>query len=207
MSTLRTVTVSFVLVVCSTGMRSALADDAKAVEKLTSQVCATCHGPGGHSTSPTVPVLAAQSAPYLELQLKAFRDQTRSDPDAQAYMWGMAAQLDDSTIKAVANYYATQTPTKAKEVQSEVISRGKKVFTEGVANLGVPACASCHGDRAQGQAAFPRLAGQHAPYVLKQLLVIQNALRTAPVMHGVVRNLSRDQTQAVAAYVESLGEK
>jgi cytochrome c553 len=154
-----------------------------------------------------VPNLAAQTAPYLESQLKAFRDQTRSDPDAQAYMWGMAAQLDDTMIRAVATYYSSQAGPKAKGEQSELIARGKKVYTEGVVNLGVPACASCHGDRAQGQAAFPRLSGQHAPYVIKQLLVIQNALRTAPVMHGVVRNLSRDQLQAVAAYVESLGDK
>jgi cytochrome c553 len=53
-------------------------------------------------------------------------------------------------------------------------------------------------------ATFPRLAGQHAPYLLKQLLVIQNALRNAPVMHGVVKELTRDQIQAVAAYLESI---
>jgi hypothetical protein len=38
-------------------------------------------------------------------------------------------------------------------------------------------CAGCHGPRAQGMATFPRLAGQHAPYLLKQLLVIQGVLR------------------------------
>jgi len=186
-------------------MSAVLADDTKVVEKLTTQVCAACHGPGGRSTSPTVPILAAQSALYLELQLKAFRDQTRADPDAQAYMWGMAAQLDDNTIHAIANYYANQIAIKASGEQTELISRGKKIFAEGVADLGVQACAACHGDHAQGQAAFPRLAGQHAPYALKQLLVFQSALRKAPVMHGVVRNLPRDQLQAVVAYVESIG--
>jgi cytochrome c553 len=39
---------------------------------------------------------------------------------------------------------------------------------------------------------------------LKQILVIQNALRNAPVMHGVVKDLSKDQIQAVAVYLESL---
>ncbi len=51
---------------------------------------------------------------------------------------------------------------------------------------------------------FPRLAGQHAPYLLKQLLVIQSALRTAPVMHGVIKDLSKEQMQAVVAYLESI---
>ena len=53
-------------------------------------------------------------------------------------------------------------------------------------------------------ATFPRLAGQHAPYLLKQLLVIQNALRNAPVMHGVVKELTNDQIQAVVLYLESI---
>jgi cytochrome c553 len=39
---------------------------------------------------------------------------------------------------------------------------------------------------------------------LKQLLVIQNALRNAPVMHGVVKDLTRDQMLAVTAYLESI---
>jgi cytochrome c553 len=51
---------------------------------------------------------------------------------------------------------------------------------------------------------FPRLAGQHAPYLLKQLLVIQSALRTAPVMHGVVKDLTKQQMDAVVAYLESI---
>jgi cytochrome c553 len=40
--------------------------------------------------------------------------------------------------------------------------------------------------------------------LLKQLLVIQGVLRTAPVMHGVVKDLTKDQMQAVVAYLESL---
>jgi hypothetical protein len=40
---------------------------------------------------------------------------------------------------------------------------------------------------------------------LKQLLVIQNALRAAPVMHGIVKELTRDQMSAVTVYLESLG--
>jgi cytochrome c553 len=51
--------------------------------------------------------------------------------------------------------------------------------------------------------AIPRLAGQHAPYLFKQMLVIQNVLRTAPVMHGVVKDLTREQMQAVAAFLAS----
>ncbi len=72
----------------------------KAALDKTIETCGTCHGVNGRSTAPTFPNLAAQTAPYIELQLHAFKDQTRADPDAQAYMWGMASQLSDSTISA-----------------------------------------------------------------------------------------------------------
>ena len=41
--------------------------------------------------------------------------------------------------------------------------------------------------------AFPRLAGQHANYVAKQLNYIQSLVWTAAVMHGVVKDLTQAQ--------------
>jgi cytochrome c553 len=171
----------------------------------TVQTCGTCHGVNGRSVSPTFPNLAAQTAPYIEAQLKAFKEQTRADPDAQAYMWGMAAQLSDAQIGELADYFSKQPPPAAgKSGGPAAIARGKQVFEEGVPARQIPPCASCHGAHGEGMATFPRLAGQHAPYLLKQLLVIQNALRNAPVMHGVVKELTREQIQAVAVYLESI---
>jgi cytochrome c553 len=171
----------------------------------TVQTCGTCHGTNGRSVSPTFPNLAAQTAPYIEAQLKAFKDQTRADPDAQAYMWGMAAQLSDAQISELAAYFAKQpAPAAGKSADQAALARGKQVFEEGVPARQIPPCASCHGAHGEGMATFPRLAGQHAPYLFKQILVIQNALRNAPVMHGVVKDLSKDQMQAVAAYLESI---
>ena len=69
---------------------------------------------------------------------------------------------------------------------------------------GVPACATCHGPQARGNDIFPRLAGQHADYLVKQALVIQRGLRASPIMHDVVKELSPDQMRAVATYLESL---
>jgi len=51
--------------------------------------------------------------------------------------------------------------------------RGRDVFEHGVPAKEIPPCATCHGDHGQGNAGFPRLAGQHADYVVKQLLVFQ----------------------------------
>jgi cytochrome c553 len=139
-----------------------------------------------------------------ELQLHAFKDQTRADPDAQAYMWGMTSQLSDASISALAAYFAKQSAAEGKSGYAALIAKGKQIFVEGVPDRQIPACASCHGGQAQGNGPFPRLAGQHAPYLLKQLLVIQSVLRTAPVMHGVIKDLNRDQMQAFVAYLESI---
>jgi len=170
----------------------------------TIETCAACHGVNGRSVSPTFPNLAAQTAPYIELQLHAFKDQTRADPDAQAYMWGMASQLNDASISELASYFSKQSAAQGRHGDLAVIAQGKRIFEEGVPARQIPPCASCHGAHAEGNGPFPRLAGQHGPYLLKQLLVIQNVLRTAPVMHGVIKDISRDQMQAVATYLESI---
>jgi cytochrome c553 len=170
----------------------------------TIETCGTCHGSNGRSVSPTFPNLAAQTAPYIEAQLHAFKDQTRADPDAQAYMWGMASPLSDASITGLASYFSQQSAAPGTGGNTALIAQGKKIFVEGVPGQQIPACATCHGAQAQGNGPFPRLAGQHAPYLLRQLLVIQSVLRTAPVMHGVIKELTRPQMEAVVAYLESI---
>ena len=186
----------------------ALADipdaDKKAAAKMATETCASCHGPGGRSTAPTFPRLAGQQAAYLDAQLKGFRDQTRGDPDAIAYMWGMASQLSDSQIAALADYFSQQRPAAGTPGNAAAIAAGREIYEKGVPSLQIAACETCHGKGAVGAGAFPRLAGQHAPYLFKQMLVIQSVLRSAPVMHGIVKDLTPTQMQAVAAYLESL---
>ena len=166
-------------------------------------VCGTCHGPHGNSTHPKFPRLAGQNANYLAAQLKAFRGQTRGDPDAVGYMWGMAAELDDATIGALASYYSKQKPEPSPRGEAALIARGREVYEHGVEPDGVPACGACHGADAHGVADFPRLASQHAQYLLKQLASFQSNMRNVAVMHGVAQNLRLREMQAVAAYVEA----
>lgn len=179
-------------------------DPGRSAHRLAETTCASCHGVGGRSIAPTFPNLAAQTVAYLQAQLHEFRDQTRADPDALSYMWGMASQLSDATIEAISDYYAARTPSRAKTADTELMARGKQIFEEGVTSQGIPACATCHGPQARGNNIFPRLAGQHADYLVKQALVIQRRLRASPVMYNVVKDLSQDQMRAVAAYLESL---
>ena len=129
-------------------------DAQKAALQKTIETCGTCHGVHGRSVSPTFPNLAAQQAPYIELQLKAFKDQSRADPDAQAYMWGMASQLSDATISGLAKYFSQQPAAEGKSGNAPLIAQGKTLFDEGVPARQIPPCASCHGAHAEGVGPF-----------------------------------------------------
>lgn len=175
----------------------------KAAEEKAVNLCSTCHGPRGISTSSEFPILAAQRKGYLEAQINAFRAKTRGEKDAHDFMWGIAGNLDEAIIGAIAQYYASQPPAPGRTSDPALVAKGKEFFDKGVPERGIPACQVCHGPNAEGRADFPRLAGQHAKYVVKQLNYIQSLVRAAPVMHGIVKDLTPDEIQAVAAYVQS----
>ena len=64
------------------------------------RTCAGCHGLDGRGRIP----LADKTAGYLEEQLRAYRNRTRSDETMNA----IAKQLDDQDIADLAAYYASQ---------------------------------------------------------------------------------------------------
>src|SRR5579862_3574229 len=99
-----------ILGLCSVGARADEPDGATQAyaQRLAVGVCGTCHGSRGNSVQPKFPRLAGQNPNYLVAQLKNFRGQTRGDPDAISYMWGMAGPLSDETIDALAKYYSSQ---------------------------------------------------------------------------------------------------
>ncbi|MEI6458423.1 MAG: c-type cytochrome [Pseudomonadota bacterium] len=174
-------------------------------ERLAVGTCGTCHGVKGVSKQPKFPRLAGQNPAYLAAQMKAFRSQQRGDPDAIGYMWGMSASLEDSTIEALAAYYAVQTAVGASAASDGAsVARGREIYEKGIEAAGVPACSACHGPDAHGIADFPRLAGQHAQYVMKQLASFQNNMRNVAVMHGVAQALKVDEMRSVAVFLETL---
>ncbi len=190
----------------SVGVASA-AESAEALDKAAAKVavelCSACHGPGGNSTSPTFPKLAGQQKLYLAAQIRAFKARGRSDPEAHDYMWGIAATVDDSLIDGLANYYASQPPAPGRAGDPKLVAQGEKLFEKGDEARKIAACAGCHGVNADGQTIFPRLAGQHAPYIIRQLQVIQKELRKSPIMHGIITVLAPSDMQAVAEFLQS----
>jgi cytochrome c553 len=170
--------------------------------RLAVQTCASCHGVHGVSRLRNMPQLAAQNANYVVMKLRDFRSLTRRDAGAVSHMWGMARKLDDATIDALAQYYARQRPASGVPANSALAARGREIYEHGSDSAGVPACVTCHGPFGHGSADFPRLTGQHARYILKQLASFKNNMPAIATLHGVAQGLQRQQLRAVAAYLD-----
>jgi cytochrome c553 len=174
---------------------------------LAQQACSLCHGVHGVSESPNFPNLAAQQPAYLVSELTEFRGHSRQDPQGFEYMWGVTRRLTDEQIAGIAAYYAAQPPAHPRaEASAARIAAGRKLFVDGAPDRAIPACGSCHGDHGQGLAMFPRLAGQHADYITKQLLVFQRTDERpdGAVMKAVAHSLTRDDIANAAAYLQTL---
>ena len=192
---------------CSTPDRSRdLGNPAVSGKTLALQVCINCHGVDGNSTSPNFPKLAGQQQAYFIAQLGGFKSHDRIDPAGFEYMWGLSKHLNDDQIASLAKYYAEQKPLPGEAGDQAQTAEGKRIFTSGIPDRNVPACASCHGAEAQGNAIFPRLAGQHADYLFKQLNVFQRTDERpeGAVMKVVAHEFTPKDMQAVAIYLQGL---
>jgi cytochrome c553 len=177
--------------------------DTAAAAKVAVELCSACHGPGGNSISPTFPKLAGQQPAYLAAQLRAFKSRGRADPEAHDYMWGIAATIPDNIVEPLAQYFASQPPPRGVPGDPKRLAQGKEMYETGLADRKIAACGSCHGPNGEGNSIFPRLAGQHKEYLIRQIQVIQSRLRESPIMHGVVTELKPVEIAAVAEYLES----
>ncbi|HYS68313.1 MAG TPA: c-type cytochrome [Paraburkholderia sp.] len=164
--------------------------------KAKAQVCVACHGPMGNSTTADYPILAGQTARYIYLQLKDFKEGRRSDPR----MSPMAVNLSREDMQDLADYFAAQklvsVPVKADGASIEA---GGKKSAEAL-------CTMCHLGGFSGQNEIPRVAGQQYAYIVKQLQDFRSHTRTndAGNMASVTRNLTDDDIRNLAAYVSNL---
>lgn len=175
--------------------------------KQKAAVCAACHGIDGNSTVAMWPKIAGQHEAYLDRHITLIRDGGRPVPE----MMGIVANLSDQDIADLSAYYASQA-ISAGAASEALVSAGAAVYRAGNAETGVPACMACHGPAGEGnaQAGYPALAGQHATYTASMLSKYRDGASWgeddagSKVMSGVAQNLSEDEIQAVASYIEGL---
>ncbi len=62
-------------------------------------------------------------------------------------------------------------------------------------------CVACHAEDGNSPAgSFPSIAGQQPKYLLKQMLEIQSGDRAAPLMAGILDNMSEQDLKDLSAY-------
>jgi cytochrome c553 len=158
--------------------------------------CTACHGPNGNSTTPQYPILAGQTARYIYLQLRDFKEGRRTEPAMQPFV----APLERQDMFDIAAFYAAQKPRAADfKPDPAKVERGRRKSEETL-------CTMCHLGGLKGQNEIPRVAGQHHAYVVKQLLDFKNGRRTndAGNMASVSRTLSDQDIDDLAHYIASL---
>lgn len=178
--------------------------------KARSAVCAACHGLDGNSINPEWPNLAGQGAAYMVTQLKRFQSGEREN----AVMAPQAALLSEQDILDVSAYYAAQTPkVGVAKADQKILSLGKLIYRGGILDRGIASCIACHGPGGVGNdpAQFPRIAGQHAAYVIAQLKSFREGFeahkihtRQNPMMNEVAAKMTDKEIEAVAHYISGL---
>ena len=182
-----------------------MANPNTSAQTLAAQVCSNCHGLDGNSVSPNFPRLAGQQKNYFVAQLKGFRSHNRADPAGFEYMWGLSRSLTDSQIEGLADYYLQQKPVVAGATDDSRVSSGRDLYQQGVPAKSVPPCMSCHGAEGKGSDQFPRVAGQHADYLVKQLIIFQRTDERPDgnVMKVVAHGMTTSDMENVAAYLQT----
>lgn len=164
---------------------------------LALQVCSTCHGIDGQSSNSLFPKLAGQQKNYLLGQLEAMKGRDRNSEHTRQFMWGPTRYISEKQMDEIATYFSELPPMKGFVPSAKLDDVGKVIYHQGIPSKGVQACASCHGDQGEGDDVVPRLAGQHTYYLNSRARI---------AMTKIVYNLSDDQINAVAVYMESIGE-
>ncbi len=182
-------------------VRAAAAEPAAAGMRLYA-LCVTCHQPNAWgSPDGIIPNLAGQQKRYLERQFAAFRSGARMD----AAMQVVAAHPrfgDRDSMARLAGYLSSLQPDpEPVEGPGTHLRVGQETYTH--------ICAACHGSNGGGESSnrVPRIAGQHYPYLRRQIEIAANLHRdlAPPEMTSALRGLNDSEKDSLADYISRLG--
>lgn len=159
-------------------------------------VCMACHGEQGRATQAGMPVLAGQTARYMNLQLRDFQAGRRSNP----LMTPIVADLSREEMRDLSDYFARQKPlSQSFTADAAKVKLGKAKADETL-------CTMCHLGGFIGQNEVPRVAGQNFDYIVKQLSDFKSRQRTndAGTMTSVAGTLNAQDIENLAHYLVNL---
>lgn len=191
------------------------AGDAARGEKLVG-ACAACHGADGNSPAPNFPKIAGLGEKYITKQLVDIKTGVRVVPE----MIGILNDASAQDMADMAAFFAGKSlqlagakPLNVKVnagVEVDALALGEKVYRAGNLATQAPPCTGCHSPRGLGNepAGFPRIGGQHAQYIEKQLRDFRAGDRVndgdAQIMRKVAEHLSDAEIIALANYIAGL---
>jgi cytochrome c553 len=149
-----------------------------------------------------IPNLAGQNGRYLAKQVALFRSGGRVDPAMQVVATHPA--MDNPHDVAAMSDYLSHLDWNPRSVKGsgKHLRVGQETYTH--------ICAACHGagGREDPGNLVPRIAGQHYPYLRRQIDVAADLHRVLapPEMTGALRSMSAQQKDALADYVSRLGD-
>ena len=158
--------------------------------------CIGCHGKEGHSDVLIYPNLAKQHPEYIAKQLHNFKSKERPNYSMNQF----AGAMTNDEIADMAEYF--------KDPQAVAHAKPKKIIESLADSKDVLAgkeksavCSSCHGvDGNSPVAIYPKLAGQNAAYIVKQLTEFKTGVRDNAIMAPMVAGLSDQDMKELAAY-------
>jgi cytochrome c553 len=161
-------------------------------------VCAACHGVDGMGQPDGfAPVIAAQHESVLLRQMRDYRDGTRWDPRME-HVVQLRSVSRPEDLAAVAAFVARMDASRpAVRGSGRNLDTGARAYFQ--------QCAACHGATGQGSAAraVPRLAGQHAAYLQRQVLdAVEGRRPLLRATHGAMfSRLSADSLDGLTDYL------
>ena len=163
--------------------------------------CGACHAPKAWgSIDGTIPILAGQQRGYLEKQMELFRSGARVDPAMQVVATHSAVG-DHDDIVALASYLSNlESNPHPVNGSGENLRVGQEIYAH--------ICAACHGTDGRGNSGnrVPRIAGQHYPYLRRQIdaaAAFHRAL-APPEMTSALRGMRSPEKDALADFISRL---
>lgn len=164
------------------------------------EICQGCHQRGATgSASGAYPRLAGQHATVLIEQMADIRSGERKNPRMEPFAGQHVLSTVD--IADIAAYLQSlPIPPNLGTGPGNALPRGKSLYARD--------CATCHGDKGEGNARTfsPLLAGQHYKYLLREARLIRDDHRgnANPDMARVIKPYSDGDLEAVTDYVSRL---